>query len=136
MQGPLQFVAADQTAQETGTDSFKFVTPARQHNHQSAAKAWGLILASGGTAPFLVSNSSYNIASVSGPANGVLVVRFTNEFSTSQIVPMAYLMNTSANRRDVYSNNLTSASFHIFVDNAGTLTTSWIALSFVVYGDL
>jgi hypothetical protein len=126
--------AASQSDQEAGTSETVFITPSVAQHHQSAAKAWGLILASG--APFLVSNSSYNVASVSGPGNGVVVVNFTNHFSTSQIVPFGYLLNTSASRRDVYSSNLTSASFHIFVDNAGTLVTSWNALSFVVYGDL
>lgn len=128
--------AASQTDQEAASSGTVFVAPTVQHYHQSAAKAWAHFLNSG--TPFLVSNASYNIATVSG-AGGFYPVTFTNQMSTTQYVVVGMTESTTsvAGARPMSFFNLTSAGFTFIVDNnASSNTSGWSKASFAVYGDL
>ncbi len=71
---------ATQADQETGTSTTVFVTPGRQHFHDSAAKAWAKVAVSGGTPSI---SESYNMASITDNGVGLYQLDFTTDLSTS-----------------------------------------------------
>jgi len=71
--------AASQAEQETGTEAAKYVAPATQHFHQSAAKCWGMT--TGDATPTL--QVSYNITSITDTGVGVLTVTIATDLSTT-----------------------------------------------------
>lgn len=70
---------ADATAQEAGSSAVLFVTPAIQHRHDSAAKAWASHTTVGTT---LTMHDSYNVTSVTRTGVGVHYYTMTNAFSS------------------------------------------------------
>lgn len=64
--------------QQTGTSTILAVNPARQQDHDSAAKAWATWTGSTGAL-----TSSYNVSSVTRSSAGVYVVNFTTAFSSA-----------------------------------------------------
>lgn len=71
--------AASQSDQETGTSTTKYVTPAVQHNHPSAAKFWAYVTVAAGT-PTL--QTSYNVTSITDSGAGLLTVTIGTDFSS------------------------------------------------------
>lgn len=71
--------AASQAEQETGTEAAKYVAPATQQYHASAAKAWGQVTYSTGT-PTL--NASYNMTSITDTGTGDLLFTIATDFSS------------------------------------------------------
>lgn len=72
--------AATQAEQEAGTDTAPYTSPARQHFHPSAPKAWVTFSGVGASTSVI---SSYNVTSVTRNASGDYTITFTNPFSTS-----------------------------------------------------
>src|SRR5689334_3674135 len=125
-QRDLQHRPADQTAEETGTSSMFFVSPGRQHYHRSAAKAWAHILLSGGT-PVLI--TGYNIATVSGPANGMINIAFTTPMASQFYAAEVIAMQTSGGNNAVAYMGSSSTSGNLVVylkaPATGSLTSLW-----------
>jgi len=68
---------ADQADQETGTATEKYVAPATQQFHLSAAKAWAKVAADGSL------TAGYNVASSAKDSTGIYSVVFTTPFSSA-----------------------------------------------------
>jgi hypothetical protein len=77
--------AASQAEQETGTEAAKYVAPATQQYHASAAKCWALIAVSGGV-PAL--QQSYNVTSLTDDAVARITINIATDFSSSLWVPI------------------------------------------------
>jgi hypothetical protein len=88
--------AASQAEQETGTSTLVFVTPGRQHYHDSAAKAWLTGDYAGGGTPSPASDS-FNLSSVSDTGTGLMTVNFTTSFSSANYVQSGMCQRASAN---------------------------------------
>lgn len=69
-------LSADQTEMEAGSSADRFITPAMQHFHPSAAKAW--VEATANSTTIL---ASYNITSVTDTATGRMQVNIATDFS-------------------------------------------------------
>ena len=125
--------AADQTAQEAATDTIVYVSPAEQHYHRSAAKAWAHILLSGAT-PVLV--TGYNIATVSGPASGMINVAFTTPMASAfYAVSLDTIQTSGGNNAVAYvGSQTTSGNIVIYVKTpgAGTLTSLYVGVDVTV----
>jgi len=80
---------ASQSDQETGTSTTKFVSPGRQHYHQSAAKAWAVTTWSAGTPTI---DTSYNIASISDDGTGLFTYTYTTAFSSANYAVFGQVM--------------------------------------------
>lgn len=109
----IQSMAATQAQQETGTAITNFVTPGRQHYHDSAAKYWCSSIVTAGV-PASPGGDSYNISSVSDTATGKATFNFTTSFSST---------NYSAVGCPEYSSASNSGELHI-VEEAGKSTGS------------
>ncbi len=72
--------SATQAEQETGTEAVKYVAPATQEFHLSAAKLWAQVDRSGGT-PSL-NSPSYNVDSVADDGEANTIVTIATDFST------------------------------------------------------
>lgn len=129
---PLQ--AADQTVQQTGTDTIQYVSPAVQQYHLSAAKAWAHVLMSGIT-PILM--TGYNVATVSGPTTGMVNMAFTNPMASAFYHANAVIIHTSGstNAAAQIGSISTSGNLVIFVKNgSGSLTSIFTGLMIEVNG--
>lgn len=73
---------ATQTEQEAGASVARFVSPGRQHYHQSAAKAWVQFNGTGTPA----ANASYNLSSITDNGTGDYTLNWTNAFSSGNYV--------------------------------------------------
>lgn len=92
----LSSFAATQAQQETGSSTAVFVSPGRQHYHDSAAKAWLTGNYNGGGTPSPASDS-YNVSSVADTGTGLMTVNFTTAFSSVQYVQSGMCQRASAN---------------------------------------
>ena len=83
---------ATQAEQETATATNKLVSPAVQHSHPSAVKAWGLIT------PATTVTVSYPSAgvSVTNPSSGLYVVTHGVTFSSANYAVVISIGNTEA----------------------------------------
>lgn len=82
--------AASQAQQEAGSSTITFVTPGRQHYHQSAAKAWCKADYSAGSVV------AYNVASITDAGTGRTVFNWTTSFSTANYTAVGTVQqNTS-----------------------------------------
>lgn len=68
---------ATQAEQETGTSTDVFVSPGRQHYHESALKVWGKCNTAG------TDLASYNVTSITDTATGRATVTIATDFSGS-----------------------------------------------------
>lgn len=75
--------AAAQSDQETGTSTTTYVSPGRQHHHDSAAKCWANFNSSGTIA------DSFNITSITDSATGRWGVTIATDFSSTGYVAVA-----------------------------------------------
>jgi len=92
----LSSFAATQAQQETGSSTAVFVSPGRQHFHDSAAKAWLTGDYAGGGTPSPATDS-YNVSSVSDSGPGLMTVNFTTSFSSANYVQSGMCQRASAN---------------------------------------
>ncbi len=74
--------AASAAEQEAGTEAAKYVAPATQHRHLSAAKAIAVFTIAAGT-PTLQTAHSYNVSSITDNGAGDYTVNFTTSFSSA-----------------------------------------------------
>lgn len=81
---------ATKAEQEAASDDTKMVTPAKQQDHPSAAKAW---VAFDGTGTVAI-RDSYNVSSITDNGVGDYTVNFTTAFSTADY-------HASVNTKDV-----------------------------------
>jgi hypothetical protein len=77
-----QSFAATQAQQETGSAITNFVTPGRQHFHQSAAKVWVKSIVTAGV-PSSPGDASYNITSVADSGPGRATFTIATDFSSA-----------------------------------------------------
>lgn len=125
---------ATQAEQETGSSLTAFVTPGRQHYHQSAAKAWGIVFVSGGT-PTLV--GSYNVTSITDSAAGILGVTIATDFSNTTyalVVDATSAASADPTFDRVWYYNFAAGSFTIEVSDGAT-TIEPVLYSFIAFGD-
>lgn len=85
-------VTASQAEQETGTEAAKFVTPAIQEFHQSAAKGWVLFVGTGTPAI----SASYNVASITDNGVGNYDIVWDTDFSTANYCIVGSALNDAA----------------------------------------
>lgn len=71
--------AASQAEQETGTEAAKYVAPATQHYHPSAAKFWCKY--DGSAAGPITPDASYNVTDVTDNSAGIQTVNVATDFS-------------------------------------------------------
>jgi hypothetical protein len=121
--------AASKAEQETGSEAAKYVAPATQQNHPSAAKAWGYVTYSGGT-PTLV--ASYNVASIVDDGTGLLTINFTVPFSSADYACIANARSDNAHASPL---NHAAGSVQINTCNTSGTEVDPTSLSFVAYGD-
>lgn len=117
----LRVTAATKAEQETGSSTTVAVTPGRQHNHDSAAKAWAIFAGSTGTV-----QTSYGVTSVSRSGAGQYVLTFSTAFASA--VNYICIGSTEHNAANTFVKfgagaGKTTTTITIYVLNtAGTLT--------------
>lgn len=122
--------AATQAEQETGTDVTVFVSPGRQHFHESAAKVWVLF---NGTATISITRS-YGVSSLTDNGTGNYAINFTTAFSSVEVCAIGVPGNTSVPSLTTFPN--TASQVRLFTLSAsGTLTDS-TDIGVVVFGDV
>jgi hypothetical protein len=135
MQGPLnERQIASQSDQQAGTSANVFVAPSVQQQHKSAIKAWAHILLSG-TVPTLI--TGYNIATVSGPATGMINIAFTNAMASAFYTITADVITTSgSSNAATHLGTSTSGSFIVYVKNGstGALMSNYVGVNVKVGG--
>lgn len=126
--------AASQAEQETGSSTTVYVTPGRQHYHQSAAKCWGLT--TGGGTPVL--STSYNVTSISDDGTGLLGVTIATDFSSANYAPVSGILMTSAGGpRWSLVNDRAAGTFQISAwNNGASLADPTAGYCWACYGDL
>jgi len=117
----LRVTAATKAEQETGSSTTVAVTPGRQHNHDSAAKAWAIFAGSTGTV-----QTSYGVTGVSRSGAGQYVLTFSTAFASA--VNYICIGSTEHNAANTFVKfgagaGKTTTTITIYVLNtAGTLT--------------
>jgi hypothetical protein len=123
---------------EAGSSNTVAVTPGRAHFHASSLKSWAYVTYAAG-APTLATNS-YNIASISDVATGILGVTIANDHSTTSFSAVCTTGSTSTNTNDGIAyehNNLRTAGFVQFQNNSSAgAAIDPAAVSVMTAGDL
>ncbi len=131
----ITVTAATQSDQESATSSVVAVTPAMQHFHTSAAKAWALITWSAGT-PVLT--NGFNVSStITDTGSGDFTITYPTVFSSStSYAPVANGHAALGGMRSctVHTQTASTTRFHVRTDD-GTLIDP-AAISVHVFGDL
>jgi hypothetical protein len=125
--------ACSQADQETGSEAAKYVAPATQQYHPSAAKFFGHVTYSGGT-PTLQAGS-YNVASIHDDAEGVLTVTFSTAFSSIYYASFAIAHNSTTDRviANIRAQATGSITFGMRTDGGSAIDP--VALTFGGFGD-
>lgn len=114
---------AAQADQEAGSSAAKVVTPAVQHHHPSACKAWVIFSVAAGVVTI---RSQYKVSSITRNATGNFMVNVTGAFSAQANVCPVACAGLSGSRiwTDLasYSGISTTAVQVITANSAGTLT--------------
>ena len=126
-----QVLAATQAQQESGTTSKVAVTPAVQHNHPSAAKAWCSVDRSAGT-PSL-NSPSYNISSVTDDGDGQTIVNLDTDMSGAVYTPGAAAETSGANFGVVHT--LAAGSFKVKIYSDGGAAQDTVDFTCWAFGD-
>jgi hypothetical protein len=123
-------IAATQAEQETGTTLTRLVTPGRQHFHQSAAKAWGVVTGGG------VLSAGYN-CSVARDTTGTYTVTFSTALSSADytVIVTGSSVQGVGNTLFGYTSK-TTADFSILSTGASFNTLADAPFDFVVFGDI
>lgn len=127
--------AASQAEQEAGTEAGKYVAPATQHFHDSAAKAWANWTDSG-TATL---QDSYNVTSITDNATGDYTITWDTDFSSANYA-WACNANEAANDLLIVNSKSTAApaagTIRIVCHNSGATDTDTDVGCIVAFGDL
>ncbi|MGM5026274.1 hypothetical protein AB8B02_08625 [Tardiphaga sp. 862_B3_N4_1] len=125
----LQVLAGTKSEQQTGTSNIVAVTPARQQDHDSAAKAWGSVVGSSGAIL-----AGYNF-SVSRTGTGVFVVTFTVPFASANYSTITTCeAGLGGGSFSVVASGKTASSVTIATYNTANTLTDPINLSFTCFG--
>lgn len=137
----LDIPPASTAQMEAGTSLDTFVAPGTQHRHPASPKAW--VRASGGVSPALL--AGFNVASVSRPSIGRLLVTFTTAMSSVNYCvqvtaerPATSLLVAYATATSVRNASITTTTFEVecYDSTATTVNltdpSSW---HIVVWGD-
>ena len=111
--GATPLIAATQAQMEAASSSAAVVTPAVQHFHPSAAKAWGTCGVTGNLA-----SPSYNMSSVTDTGTGQATFNFSTSFSSSVYAVVSATLATNAVVPRVNTRNTGS----VFVESISTAT--------------
>jgi hypothetical protein len=122
--------AATQAEQETGSSTSVYVSPGRQHYHQSAAKVWGVVGWSGGTPSLSV---DYGCSTLVDDGTGVVTVNFDTSFSSTDYSPQNTNVGGGISGNYAGTRATGSCQFVNVVSGAASDTGS---VSFVIYGDV
>jgi len=124
---------AVQADQETGTSGTKYVSPAYQHYHQSAAKAW--VHVNGTVNP--ITYTGYNISSITDVGTGDYVIRFTVPFSSALYAYALGVEEAGSTSTIIYVNNSAQYADQIQIYTRKRSDDSSIDTKFsaVFYGD-
>jgi len=125
--------AATQAEQETGTSTTVYVSPGRQKNHASAAKAWGIVTFSGGSTPTLGA-SSYGVTSITDSGLGVTTINLSTAFSSAVYCPIVTSLAGTGNL-DANVGTMLAGSFVVNGRNSSSGAATDFDFSFVVFGD-
>lgn len=130
----IAVTAATQSDQETASSTTTVVTPARQHNHPSAAKCWAYVTVSAGT-PTLAAN--YNITSISDGGVGQLTITIATDFSSASWAGFAMAEETGggAIERHIYSTGRAAGSIDLVWTNGTPAVADPDHWNFVGFGD-
>lgn len=130
---------ATQAQQEAGTSNVVATTPGRQHNHPSAAKAWGTVIVSGGS-PSLTAN--YNVTSITDNGVGDFTANLTTAMSSTNYAVIATVFNSGGggfvDGVEVISQTASAIRFHVFAADETANTNQELidrSFYFVVFGD-
>lgn len=122
--------AATQADQETGTSTTTWVSPGRQHFHQSAAKVTGNFGYSTGTP---VINESYNVASVDDDNTGQMGVNFVTAFSNTNYTAIGTGNNPAGSIDNTWVRKDAAGSVTLMIVGNGSFEDK--AASLVCFGD-
>jgi hypothetical protein len=125
--------AATQAEQETGSSTTVYVTPGRQHYHQSAAKAWCMFdgTATGTNAP----TAGYNVTSVTRNGTGDYTVTFTTAFSSANYCAIPSC-SYSGNGEVASLHTLAAGTCRIATNDVGITPVDPAVVTFLAFGDL
>jgi len=130
-------ISASQEDQETGTETTKFVTPAIQQFHPSAAKAWFSLNGTGTPAM----NASYNMdSSITDNGTGDYTVTMTTDFSSAAFcaVGMAEAESNSEQGTNVAISTKTAqaaGTLRVIVTNDGNSPRDVAKVNVAMFGD-
>lgn len=125
--------AASQAEQEAATEAAKYVAPATQHFHPSAAKFWLRATVNSTTI-----EASYNITSVADTNSGIMTVTIADDMSSADYAVIITVDDTSTTlvksgvARSVAAGTFQMASV-VEAGSSADPTTAWMAVGF---GDL
>jgi hypothetical protein len=123
-------IAATQAEQETGTTLTRLVTPGRQHFHQSAAKAWGVVAATGTLA------SGYNCTTAKN-STGTYTVTFDTALSGTSYTVIVTGSNVGGSGNTLFGySNKAAGSFQVISTGASFDSLADAPFDFVVFGDI
>lgn len=121
---------ATQTEQEAGTVTNKFVTPAVQQFHPSAAKCWVVFDSTSGVAA-----ASYNLASMADGGTGSTTINIATDFSSGTYAAVATAEALGAVIH-VYATTTNAGSCTVSqFSNGGSAAEGTGAISVVMFGD-
>lgn len=125
--------AASQAEQEAASSTTTYVSPGRQKNHPSAAKAWGIVTFSGGATPTLAS-PSFGVTSITDSGTGVTTITLSTPFSSAVYCPLVTSLAGTGNL-DANVGTMLAGSFVVNGRNSNTGTATDFDFAFVVFGD-
>jgi hypothetical protein len=130
----VSYPVATQAQQEAGTSSSAPVTPAFQHFHPSACKAWAYFTVSGGVVTVARQN---NVISITRSSMGSYTINFGGGFSDTNYSIVATADNLSGSGNlTIGPNTRATSSVRLSITlGSGTLTDP-SGCSFAVFGDL
>lgn len=123
-------VVATQAQMEAGTATNKVVTPGNQHQHKSAAKAWGKVTFAAGT-PTL--QEGYN-AAISDSGQGITTISLSASMSSSAYCAIATVLVNGAQLNFIATDAYAPGSFRVRGYDTSASATD-CAFAFLVFGD-
>lgn len=133
--GIPSLAAASQTEQEAGTEAGKYVAPATQKYHPSAAKAWVLF---DGTTASPTPIVGYNVTSITKNGTGDYTINFTTAFSGANYAFSGICRGTSGHMNVPMIHGTvdpTASSCRIVVNDYQGNVANTISVSMVFFGD-
>lgn len=126
----VQGDAASQADMEAAVSTTKYVPPARQHSHPSAAKVWGACGVAGN-----LSSPSYGVTSITDSSTGVAVVVLSTSFSTAVYCAMATIHATNAVMAQISIRNAGSFVIQSISTATDLPADPSVGYNFLAFGD-